>query len=359
MPFVPFSRSARSEREVLEEAQRPCSRFKSSLSWEERMDIKIAQFGIKLSSRKDAVLPTDGVPLNWSLLVRYLHAQGVTDSPQFSFPSIRNDAPKNFSVRLFPRRDASDTDGRTLGRHGFGSASSPEESMSRAVGELLERYSLSVYRRESLYSAPLDEARAKHNVLDIYALNDYLPWQKEMFPAYVRTDDRPITWVSGRELLSDTKALIPAQLAHWNYKFENNEMVLAQPDTNGGAGHFTRDEAVLSALLELIQRDGFLIYWLNALSPKVIDTSTIVDKEIKDFLKYLHRYRLEYYFLNTTTDIGVPSCACVLIDVANGDPIITVGGGSGFALKELIFQSAGEALAVYAGVSSRDRKSVV
>ena len=130
-------------------------------------------------------------------------------------------------------------------------------------------------------------------------------------------------------------------------------MVLAQPDTNGGAGHFTRDEAILAALLELIQRDGFLIYWLNSLSPKVLDVSTVVGPEIKDYLKYLRRYRMEYYFLNITTDIGVPSCACVLIDAAGEEPIITVGGGSGFSLKELIYQSAGEALAIHAGVSSR------
>ena len=354
MPFVPFSRAVRLESEVLDEALRPCSRFKSPLSWDERMDIRIAQLGAKMSSRKDAVLFTDGVPLNWSALVRYLNAQGVTDSTRFSFPSIRNDAPKNFSVRLSPRSDTTDTDGRVVGRHGFGSTSSPEESMSRAVGELLERYSLSVYRRADLYTASYREARGRGTKpLDIFALNDFLPWQKEKFPAYVRTDFRAITWVSGRELLSDTEALIPAHLAYWNYKFESNEMVLAQPDTNGGAGHFTRDEAILAALLELIQRDGFLIYWLNSLSPKVLDVSTVVDPEIKDYLKYLRRYRMDYYFLNITTDIGVPSCACVLIDAAGEEPIITVGGGSGFSLKELIYQSAGEALAIHAGVSSR------
>ena len=353
MPFVPFSRALRLESEVLDETLRPCSRFKSPLSWEERMDVRIAQLGSKMSSRKNAVLVTDGIPLNWSALVRYLHARGITDSTRFSFPSIRNDAPKNFSVRLSPRSDTTDTDGRVVGRHGFGSTSSSEESMSRAVGELLERYSLSVYRRDSLYKASFNEARTKHRVLDIHALNDFLPWQKEKFPAYVRGADRMIRWVSGRELLSDTEALIPAHLAYWNYKFEKNEMALAQPNTNGGAGHFTRDEAILAALLELIQRDGFLIYWLNSLSPKVLDVSTIVDTEIKDFLKYLRRYRLEYYFLNITTDIGVPACACILIDTAGEEPIVTVGGGSGFSLKELIFQSAGEALAIHAGVSSR------
>src|SRR3989344_8479732 len=248
MPFVPFSRAFRLESEVLDETLKPCSRFKSPLSWEERMDVRFAQLGAKMHSRKDVVLFTDGTPLNWSALVRYLHAQGITDSTRFSFPSIRNDAPKNFSVRLSPRSDATDTDGRTLGRHGFGSTSSPEESMSRAVGELLERYSLSVYRRDSLYAASFDEARTKHNVLDICGLNDFLPWQKEKFPAYIRSADRVIRWVSGRELLSGAETLIPAQLVYWNYKFQKDEMVLAQSNTNGGAGDFTPPQAKPTAL---------------------------------------------------------------------------------------------------------------
>ena len=358
MPFVPFSPAVRLESEVLDEVLRPCSRFKPPLSWQERMDVHIAQLGAKMGSRKDALLFTDGVPSNWSRLVEYLHTQGVTDSTRFLFPSIRNDAPKTFSVRLSPRSDMADTDGRVVNRHGFGSTSSSEESMSRAVGELLERYSLSVYRRDGLYAASFDEARAKHNVLDIYALNDFLPRQKHIFPAFVRDAKRSVTWVAGRELLSGARALIPAQLVYWNYKFQKDEMVLAQPNTNGGAGHFTRDEAVLAALLELIQRDGFLIYWLNSLSPKRIDPSTIIDQDVKTFLNYLRRYRFEYHFLNTTTDIGVPSCACVLIDRANDTPVISVGGAAGFSLGELILQSAGEALATHASASSREAYEV-
>ncbi len=356
MPFVPFPPAIRRERDVLEEVQRPCSRFKSPLSWEEGMDLNIARLGTKMSSLTDALLCTDDVPPNWSALARYLHTQGITDSTRFSFPSIRNDVPKTFSVRLSPRSDASDTDGRAVGRHGFGSTSSVEESMSRAVGELLERYYLSVYRRADLLTMSFrDAARQRTKPLDIFGLNDFLPWQKELFPAFVRDVERPITWVAGRELLSGARALIPAQLAYWGYTFEKGEMILAQSNTNGGAGHFSSDEATLAALLELIQRDGFLIYWLNTLSPKRIDPSTIIDRDVKEFLNYLHRYRFEYHFLNITTDIGVPSCACVLIDNTGEEPVISVGGAAGFSLKELILQSAGEALAIHEFTTSHAR----
>ncbi|MDO8514308.1 MAG: YcaO-like family protein [bacterium] len=356
--FSPFPLNVlRQRKKLIEEALKPCSRFRSSLSWDELVDFKMAGLLDRLDFLgRDALVPTEGVPLNWRILLNYLHSHGVTDSKHFSFIPSRTDMPKTFSVRLSPRSDASDTDGRSVGRHGFGSTSSPEESLSRAIGEILERYFLTIYRRADLYCASyVGIIQRKKTALNIFKLNNFLPWQKEMFPVFVRTDDRSVMWVRGRELLADIEVFMPAQLAYWNYKFLDGEMALAQPTTNGGAGHFTREEAILSSLLENIQRDGFLIYWLNSLSPKIIDPSTIVDKEIKQFLKYLRRYELEYYFLNTTTDIGVPSCACVLVDHRGGEPIIAVGGSAGFSFKELVFQSAGEALAVYNMVASSER----
>ncbi len=224
--------------------------------------------------------------------------------------------------------------------------------MSRAVGELLERYFLSVYRRSDLRNASFDEMRA-HGALDIFGLNGHAPWQIEQFRRFERSGKQAITWVQGKELLSGRKSYIPAQLVYWNYTFLRDEMILAEPNTNGAAGHFTLEKAILGSLLENIQRDGFLMYWLNSIAPKRIDVSTIVDQEIKNFLLYLRRYRLEYHFLNTTTDIGVPSCVCVLIDTAQSErPIIALGGSAGFSLKELILQSAGEALSIHDAAAS-------
>jgi ribosomal protein S12 methylthiotransferase accessory factor len=351
-PFASLALKRRSD--VIDEIARPCSRFRSILTGEQRRDIALSRLAERFDfSARDAFLFTNGVPLNWQLLLDYLNENGVTDSKQFQFSPFATDAPKVHSVYLEPHADASDTDGSSADRHGFGSTDSIEESMSRAIGELLERYCLTVYRRADLYTASYSETKKRHKAaLDIFKLNDFLPWQKEKYPRFVRTEDRPVAWVEGTELLSGTRTLIPAQLVYWNYAYQPGEMVLAQPTTNGGAGHFSRNEAVLAGLLEAIQRDGFLIYWLNGLSPKRIDPSTIIDAEVIDFLRYLRRYRLEYHFLNTTTDIGVPSCACVLVDASGGEPVIAVGGSAGFSFKELIMQSAREALAVYAQTST-------
>ncbi len=294
---------------------------------------------------------TSGAPANWQDLVDYLREERITDSPRFEFSSQRADLPKSISVRLASRSDFSDTDGNEVTRFGFGSTTSPEETLSRAVGELLERYCLSVYRRKDLSALSYRDAVARRKrPLNILELNDFSPWQKENRPQLGRSSDRVVRWVLGKNIVTGASALLPAQLIYWNYRFDADEMILGEPNTNGGAGHFTRDEAIRSALLELIQRDGFLIYWLNQLPPKRIDTSTIIDPEIKTFLAYLRRYRLEYHFLNVTTDLGVPACVCVLVDhSAPGGPLIGIGGAAGFSLKELIMQSADEAISIIGG----------
>jgi ribosomal protein S12 methylthiotransferase accessory factor len=356
-PYRPFPHARIVfESDALAEAIRPCGRFRSPLSWSGRMRLRSELRALSAGPIGERLILADAAPLNWEILVRYLHAEGIIDSPRFAFDQLENDMPKRPSVRLTAHSGMSDTDGREVSRYGFGSAATAEEAMSRAVGEVLERYSLSTYRRADLIEAPYKEARAwRVRPMDIFALNDFLPWQKEMFPNLARADSRPVAWVRGFEFPSGAPVHLPAQLVYWNYRFREGEMALGEPNTNGGAGHFTRDEAILSGLLELIQRDGFLIYWLNNLPPKRIDPSTIVDTEIKDLLQYLRRYRLDAYFLNTTTDIGVPSCACFLVDQrAPGGPLVTVGGAAGFSLRELITQSAGEALAVHGGVAGRD-----
>jgi hypothetical protein len=65
-------------------------------------------------------------------------------------------------------------------------------------------------------------------------------------------------------------------------------------------------------------------------------------------------YRLEYYFLNTTTDAGVPSCACVLVKHTKDGPCIALGGSAGFSVNAIILQSAREALAVLTHSSQKE-----
>jgi ribosomal protein S12 methylthiotransferase accessory factor len=106
--------------------------------------------------------------------------------------------------------------------------------------------------------------------------------------------------------------LMPAQLAQYPFRLHvPDEPILNPLTSNGMAGHFSRDEAILAGLKELIQRDAFLIYWLNNLTPRHIDVSGIVDPQFQRLLAYARAYRTDLYFLDLETDLPVPTAVCI------------------------------------------------
>lgn len=131
-----------------------------------------------------------------------------------------------------------------------------------------------------------------------------------------------------------------------NYSMEKK--LINQVTTNGCAGHFDYDKAVLGAWLEYIQRDAFLLYWLNTISPKKIDVDTLAkkSKNVAKVYKDLKKYNLEYYFLDITTDLGVPTCTCILVSDSPTGRRISLGAASGFSSESLIISSYMEAVSV-------------
>lgn len=350
-PYVPtVSHVLRKKSDVLDEMLRPCSRFNSAASWDAKIDARISKMLESLDSFSEgSLLFTRGIPLHWQILVDFLNAHGITQSKTFVYRHIENDLPRRIAVDLRGADLSGKTDGRMVNPYGFGRSATLEESMSKAVGELLERYFLSIYRTSWFESDSYTNlVRRGRRALNPDTFNGFLPWQREILPRTTRKDPDILNWITGEDMATGKEILIPAQLVFWSYRFDptSPERMLMEPNTNGCAGHFSLDEVTLASLLELIQRDGFLIYWLNSISPNVLDVSTLTDPASVELLREMRQYGLDFYFLNTKTDIGIPSCVCVVIDNSGDDPVLALGGGAGFSEHDLIFQSAGEALAV-------------
>lgn len=127
-----------------------------------------------------------------------------------------------------------------------------------------------------------------------------------------------------------------------------------QPTTNGGAGHFDYRSAVLNALLEAIQRDAFLVHWLNSIPPQKIDIDSYLCNqnrnsdtfnELKQLVDNFKKYKLQYYFLDITSDIQVPAVCCALIMDSPTGKRVTLGASAGFDTDSTLLSSATEATA--------------
>jgi ribosomal protein S12 methylthiotransferase accessory factor len=293
--------------------------------------------------------PGNPLPEKWKTVFDYLHQKKLIS--EVNFHPIYNDDPKTIliSIKSHENFKKMDTDGLLIdwGMFTYGSSLDLDDALSRALGEFLERYTLLVYKeRKILQSSVKKLAKSKKCFLHLDSISVFSDSQKKWFPEFDYDDESRFGWLKSKSIFSGKEILIPAQAVFWNYNFTKNnyrEPILLEPNTNGAGGYYTLTKAILGGLYELIQRDGFLIYWLNKLSPLQIDKNSIWDEEIRNFLNEAEDCGLEVIFLSTVTDLEIPSCICLVIDNSGISPKINIGGGCGLNWNEVLKRSFFEA----------------
>lgn len=292
------------------------------------------------------------VPIKWRPIIQYLEKEKLINV--FDLNLLPCDMPRIFSAFIFsdfdPKLWSSDglkpkhgisTHGRTLDL---------DETIARCIGEFLERFPLMVYKEKDFLRACVGELeKAKKDFLNVKDLNGFSNEQKLANIGFQFDERSDFLWAQGRSFLRREPVLIPAQLIFWNYNFNHqswSEAQLAESNTSGAGGHYTLTQAILAGAYELIQRDGFLIYWLNRQPPPKIFIQNTNYAPLSGLLKDCRRMGFEVEFYNTTTDVSIPSCLCGLIDHSGVGPKITVGGGCGLNWDEILFGSLIEAVCV-------------
>lgn len=295
--------------------------------------------------------PESALAEEWEIVLDYLERQGLILRKEHPFESRLNDEPALYMTRLFANRNffAAHTDGNVEKINSFarGAAKDPYTAVSIVIGEFLERFPFALYRKKDLLYASVEElSRSRTPFLDPSLTDMFDTEQKERFPKRKYSEQSRFAWTKMIRFSDHKKVYVPAQMVYWNYKFQPEEPVLKSPITSGLGGMFTPEGAALSGLLETIQRDGFLLYWLSKMIPDQFDLSTVTDKETQELIALCRCWHLDVYVMETTTDIGVPSCVCVLVDTVADFPKAVMGGGCDFDIQSAIHRSIIEALSI-------------
>lgn len=340
-------------------------RFRSPLSFGERLWLKMSTLTsffdhYRLTQSFLFVDPGRGeefLPQSFRVVLRYLFREGVIRQPKMVIEKIAHDQVRIFSTSLTHRAPG----GRVV--NGSAYSLNTDDAISKAVGEMLERsmLSLSMLRKNDHFSATSNALRKKgRKFLPLASMVSFSPDQrKNILPVSDEAlSSQTVFWIRGKEILTGEKVFLPEYLAFLISSRVLREQGISrvrEGNSNGSAGHFTRREAILSGIYELVERDSFLVFWLNAIAPPRIDidANQVKNEDLKTLLGMLERYRFEAIFLNTTTDVGIPSCACVLIDRSGVGPRVSVGGGAGFRIEQMLLSSLYEALAVSNAYSKR------
>lgn len=273
-----------------------------------------------------------------------------------------NDEPKLYSYAIYFRDKYSPISNEDAMASGV--SFNKKRALLKVLGETIERYLLSTNNNKKFiykcYEELVSGGQSALNPNDIIQVLD-----KRIRPQNALLTN--LHWISGKSLLSNKNILVPAQLIYVPYVYDRTEVVLQRPISTGAAAGSSIDDALYRGICEVVERDAFMIAYLNKLPSPQVDLSSMRNKEIDNIINVFKRYRLEPIVLDLTTDLKIPAFAAIALDRTGLGPAVSVGLKAGFNVKEAIIGAIEESLMVrfgtrdqfaYEGLNNKGKKIV-
>lgn len=187
-------------------------------------------------------------------------------------------------------------------------------ALKKALGEALERQATYYHKKSSSVFYPKllkNDASFLYSLMPKFSEKQLLQYSNF---AGSSDDFKNVTGFYSNSLTKKGKTFLPLHCFYWGEYVDTSDKIFYEGSTSGSGGGVTVEDATLSALYELIERDLFMLYWYSKVKPSIIT----VDDESGEFFDYIRdvkeRFNLEVYFLNLEYDINVPACLCLVVD---------------------------------------------
>ncbi|MEH7250188.1 TOMM precursor leader peptide-binding protein [Neobacillus niacini] len=135
-------------------------------------------------------------------------------------------------------------------------------------------------------------------------------YERTGFPFTEFDPDRPIDWVWGYSFLQERPILIPELLAY--YSLGGRSQGFVYETSNGCALGGSLEEAILYGIMEVVERDSFLMTWYAQMPLPRLDPISTEDQEL---LLMIERMRAvagyDLYLYNSTMEHGIPSIMAI------------------------------------------------
>lgn len=221
--------------------------------------------------------------------------------------------------------------------HAGGAGVTKSDAVWKAAGEAVERWSLLPSQADCF-------AQATWSELSDAAFDPNCVVAGRMRLAPERRHLR-LSWVQAVDNLERTR-YIPAQLILVPFLFPENETILRSPITTGAAAALDENEAKRRGLLEIIERDAFMLWWLRQWELGLLDSGEVasLSPTLSFLVEEFQRYRFEPHFLVLYTDAPAVIVACVLEDQSSYPKVrFTVGARAALRIEDACRDSLLEA----------------
>jgi ribosomal protein S12 methylthiotransferase accessory factor len=203
-------------------------------------------------------------------------------------------------------------------------------AMASAIGETFERMAVAIYDQASLVFDSYAGLRARGYLAvhpDRFAL--YAGWQYRQ-PGFLYqplTVDSRLHWVWGHSLTTHEAILVPASLVYMPFQWTSLSEIICDTVTTGLSCGRSPDDALLSGIYEVIERDAIMQMWLHRLGLPKLDLTT------GEMLPEIVRDRfapsgIAMCVNDISSEIPVPVAFAMLIDEANEGLTVSVGAAA-------------------------------
>lgn len=156
---------------------------------------------------------------------------------------------------------------------GSGASISHDAAFRSAIGEVLERYSAKWVPTDGGVLASYADLVEPAPHPAGFALFHADQYSEPGFPFDPFSESTVLYWVPAVELASGTPSWLPRQLVYLHHDSDQSERRISYSTSSGLACAADYDDAVLRALLEVIERDAAMLAWYVRLSPRGVDVS--------------------------------------------------------------------------------------
>jgi ribosomal protein S12 methylthiotransferase accessory factor len=219
---------------------------------------------------------------------------------------------------------------------GMGRAATFREAEAIAVLEAYER--MAGYP----HAAPILPATSRRELgdlaIDVAALGTYTPPQLASPHSRLRaySDDAELDWVWAQPLGGGQARLVPAEIGFFRYRYDLRPLTEREREdpatppgprrnffldsSSGSALGASYEEAALHALLELAERDAFLLAWHRAKPLPRISPASLRDRDSLLMLRLAEQRGYDVHLLAATAPIPVPAVWALAIRRDRGMP---------------------------------------
>lgn len=219
-----------------------------------------------------------------------------------------------------------------------------------AVGEAVERYAACTYDPDQdMIWASYEDVQGAAISPDEFVLlsaREYEQWKHIVTPFQAQ---RPIGWAKGRHFTDGSLALVPASFVYGDYRYSSFDEVLTPVVVSTGlAAGPSWEQAVLSGLCECVERDAFMITYLNRLPVPEIDLDQVTHPKVRDLLDRIPPWAYtSIRAWNLTTDIGIPTVLAMIMGDGETTPAFLCGASANVDRGQALYKALIEAVQCY------------